>query len=388
MKRVALRLSSLAVMLCSATLLAAAPAQAAGKPPIHVTIVSELSGTGTTAGTNFKNGVEMALKEINAAGGVLGAQVDYEILDSQSTPGVAKALVQKAVDAGSYVVFGPTFSGSVVVSMKETQRAEIPNFVGAEAANITQQGNPYIFRTSLTQLTSMPKVARYLKDTVKAKSVALIWVNNDFGKGGRDALAKALQAGGLGVAADISTDPGQLDFSAAVLKAKQSSADAVFVYTNEEESARALKELRKDGYSKPVVGETTLTGQKVIELAGASANGAAAHVGLTADAPSPLVKAFAEHYEAIYHSKPDHNSIKGYTAPWIMKAGTEQIGKADSKALAKALHGIHLSAAKVPGVLLDMSYDDNGDIDRESFMVKVVDGKQQVFMTLPANGSR
>ena len=73
-------------------------------------------------------------------------------------------------------------------------------------------------------------------------------------------MIKALEAQGIKVAADISTDPGQVDFSGAVLKAKQSNADALFVYTNEEESARALRELRKQGYDKPIVGETTLTG--------------------------------------------------------------------------------------------------------------------------------
>ena len=72
-----------------------------------------------------------------------------------------------------------------------------------------------------------------------------------------------------------------------MLKAKQANADALFVYTNEEESARALRELRKQGYDKPIVGETVLTSQKVIELAGDAANGAVAHVGLTADAPQP-----------------------------------------------------------------------------------------------------
>ena len=76
------------------------------------------------------------------------------------------------------------------------------------------------------------------------------------------------------VVADISTESGQVDFSAPVLKAKQSNADVLFVYTNEEESARALRELRKQGCTKPIVGETTLTGQKVIELAGDAANGA------------------------------------------------------------------------------------------------------------------
>jgi branched-chain amino acid transport system substrate-binding protein len=361
----------------------AAPA-IAQQPPVKFIGLVELSGTGATSGTNFDNGVKLAVKEVNAAGGILGRKIDYTSGDTQSQPQTAKALAQKAVDSGAYVVLGPVFSGSIIVSMAETRRAEITNFTGGEAASITQQGNPYIFRTSFTQDTAMPKVARYLKDTVKAKTVSLMWVNNDFGKGGRDTLVKALDAQGIKVAADISTDPGQVDFSGAVLKAKQSNADALVVYTNEEESARALRELRKQGYDKPIVGETTLTGQKVIEMAGEAANGAIAHVGLTADAPAPAIKAFDERFQKEYKYKTDHNGLKGYTAVYIVKAMTEKMGKFDSKALAAALHGARISAKEHPYVLMDVSFDQNGDLDRESFMTKVIDGKQTVVGTLPA----
>ncbi|HMI11006.1 MAG TPA: ABC transporter substrate-binding protein [Bradyrhizobium sp.] len=355
----------------------------AQQPPVRIVGLVELSGTGATSGTNFDNGVKLAVKEINAAGGILGRKIDYTSSDTQSAPQTAKALAQKAIDDRAYVVMGPVFSGSILVSMAETRRAEIPNFTGGEGAAITQQGNPYIFRTSFTQATAMPKVARYLKDTVKAKTIAMVWVNNDFGKGGRDTMMKALEAQGIKVAADISTDPGQVDFSGAVLKVKQSNADAVFVYTNEEESARALRELKKQGYDKPIVGETTLTSQKVIELAGDAANGAVAHVGLTADAPQPTIKAFDERFQKEYKYKTDHNGLKGYSAMYIVKAVTEKIGKFDPKAFAVAMHGVTLSAKDYPGVLLDVTFDQNGDLDRESFMTTVVNGKQQVVATLP-----
>src|SRR5215203_3238835 len=184
--------------------LALAGAALAQQPPIRIAGIVELSGTGTTSGTNFDNGAKLAAKEINAAGGILGRKVDYTSADTQSNPQIAKALSQKAVDDKVYVVMGPVFSGSIIVSMAETKKAEIPNFTGGEAASITQQGNPYIFRTSFTQTTAMPKVARYLKEGVKAKTIALIWVNNDFGKGGRDTLAKDLDALGIKVVADIS----------------------------------------------------------------------------------------------------------------------------------------------------------------------------------------
>jgi branched-chain amino acid transport system substrate-binding protein len=150
--------SKVPAALALACLLVASTARA----QIKIAVIQELSGTGATAGTNFKNGVDLAVKEINAAGGILGQKLEASVDDTQSNPGVAKALALKAVDDGAFAVFGPTFSGSMVVSMTQTRNAKVPNFTGAEAASLTQQGNPYIFRTSFTQSTSMPKVVRYL----------------------------------------------------------------------------------------------------------------------------------------------------------------------------------------------------------------------------------
>jgi branched-chain amino acid transport system substrate-binding protein len=350
---------------------------------IKIANIVELTGAGATSGTNFKNGVELAVKEINAAGGILGRKIVTTTSDTQSNPGVAKGLSVKAIDDGVFAVFGPVFSGSIMVSMAETRRAEVPNFTGGEAAAITKQGNPYIFRTSFTQDTAMPKVARYIAQDLKAKTVALIYVNNDYGKGGRDSLMKSLDAVGVKVIADISTEQSQVDFSAPVIKAKQANADAVFVYLNEEESARALRELRKQAVTKPIVGETTLVGQKVIELAGEAANGAVAHVGLTVDAPIPAMRAFRARFEKEYKYVTDHNGIKGYTGIYLLKAGIEKVGKLDRKAVAKALHGLQVSAAKEQGVIMDVSIDENGDLDRESFMVEAKNGKQEVKQTLP-----
>jgi branched-chain amino acid transport system substrate-binding protein len=360
---------------------AAAPALAMAQAVPIVGLV-ELSGVGATAGTNFDNGVKLAVKEINAAGGLGGRTIEYSAFDTQTNPGVAKALAQKAIDQNAYVVIGPVFSGSILVSMNETRRAEVPNVIGGEAAAITQQGNPYVFRCSFTQAAAMPKVAHYIKNSVKANTVAVVYVNNDFGKGGRDAIVKELESQGIKVVADVSTDPGQVDFSGPVLKVKQSNADALFVYTNEEESARALRELKKQGYDKPIIGESTLTNEKVIELAGDAANGVVAHVGLTADAPNPTVQTFVKKYEAEYKARPDHNAMKGYTGMHAIKAIQDKLGKLDQKAFAKAMHGANISAAQYPGVLFDVRYDDKGDLDRESFIVKVVNGRSQVIATL------
>ena len=371
-KHFALKLAAVCALAVSAGL-------AQAQDSIKIANIVEMSGPGTTAGTLFKNGVELAIKEINAAGGILGKKITYTSEDTQTNPGVAKGLTQKAVDNDVFAIFGPVYSGSIMVSMAESKRGEVPNFTGGEAAAITQQGNPYVFRTAFGQSVSFPKLARYI--TTKSKSLAVIYVNNDFGKGGRDTIAKLLEGSPTKIVADISTDAGQVDFSAAVLKAKQTNADAVFIYVNEEESARLLRELRKQGWNKPMIGETTLTGQKVIELAGEAANGAVAHVGLTVEAP-PL-KAFGARYKAEYKAESDHNGVKGYTGVYILKAAIEKAGKLDRKAVAQALKNSCFSTKQTPNILMDVCFDDKGDLDRESFLVEVKAGKGEVVATLP-----
>ncbi|WP_394789845.1 ABC transporter substrate-binding protein [Rhodoferax sp.] len=372
-----------ALKFVAACAIAASAGGAFAQATIKIANIVELSGGGATAGTNFKNGVELAVKEINAEGGILGKKIETITTDTQSNPGIAKGLTQKAIDNDVFAIFGPVFSGSIMVSMAESRRAEIPNFTGGEAASITKQGNPYVFRTSFTQETAMPKVARYINQVTKAKTLAVIYVNNDFGKGGLDSIKKALAGTDTKIVAEISSDSGQVDFSAPVLKAKQSNADAVFAYSNEEESARMLRELRKQGWTKPIIGETTLTGQKVIDLAGDAANGAIAHVGLTVDAPIPSIRAFRAKFEKAYNYTSDHNGMKGYSGIYVLKAAIEKVGKLDRKAVAAALHGLKVSTDKYPGVLMNVEFDKNGDLDRESFIVEVKNGKQEVVDMVP-----
>src|SRR5882762_2121508 len=340
------------------------------------------------AGASAQQTVNMpiAIEEINAKGGILQRKINAPQADTQSNAGISRAQVQKAIDGDPYVILGPVFSGSVKVNMVLAQQAEVPQIVGAEAADITQAGNPYIFRTSFGQQMSMPKIANYLRDGLKARTVAVLWVNNDFGKGGRDTFVKEMAARNIKVVSDVSTESGQMDFAADVVKLKGANADAIFVYTNEEESARFLREARKQGIDKPLIGETTLLGQKVIDMAGPAANGARGHVGLSADAPVPAVLAFKEKFNKRFSYVPDHNGIKGYTGVYAVKYATEQIGKFDRKLLARTMHGLTIKPEQEPGILMETTWDNNGDIDRISFLAEVVDGKQKIVQTLPKLG--
>jgi branched-chain amino acid transport system substrate-binding protein len=350
---------------------------------IKIPNIIELSGAGATVGNNWKNGSSLAVDEINAAGGILGKKIQLEFVDTGSDPGKARAAIQRALDDKPIAIFGPIYSGSVSATLQLTNEAQVPQVIGGEAANLTAQGSKYLFRTSFGQNVSMPKIANYLRDEVKAKTLSIIYVNNDFGKGGRNAIIKELESRGIKAVADLSTESGQADFAADVIKLKGANADAVFVYLNEEESARFLIEARKQGLDKPLIGETTLLGQKVIDLAKDAANGVKGHVGLTVDAPIPAIQAFGKKFEAKFGYKPDHNGVKGYIAPYMIKAAAEKAGKLDAKAIAAALHGLTITPDKVPGILIEATWDDTGEIDRISFLAEVRDGKQVITQTLP-----
>jgi len=248
-------------------------------------------------------------------------------------------------------------------------------------------GDRYLFRTSFGQQIGMPKIANYIRDDLKAKTVALIWVNNDFGKGGRDNLIKQLAERNIKLVADVSTESGQVDFAADVVKLKAANADAVFVYSNEEECARIMREARKQGLKGPFVGDTTLLSQKTIELAGDAANGVQGHVGLTADAPIPAVTEFTAKFQKRFNYKPDHNGIKGYTAVYAVKYVTEKkLGKFDRKAFAQTMHGLTITPQDEPAILIETTWDNTGEIDRISFLAEVVAGQQKITKILPKLG--
>ena len=374
----------LRTMLC-ATATAALTTGAALADTVKIADIAELSGAGAAAGTVWADGVHLALDEINADGGILGMQVEMAEYDSQTDPLQSRALVQKAIDEGAFALLGTVYSSSTVVNMLVAQQNGIPQFTGSEAPSITEKGNPYIFRTTFGAQKGMPKIGAYLKDDMGVSKVAVVWANTEYGKGGHDAFSGVADEMGLEIVADVPTEQGQADFSADVLRVKNSGAEVVFVYLTEEESARFLIEAAKQNLEIPRIGDTVLGSQKVIDLAGAAAEGTLSHVGLSADAPVPLLTEMSDRFAERFGYRPDHNAIKGYIGVYAIKYGTEIAGEADSQKLADTMHGLCLDPAEYPGVLMNICWDENGEVSRESFLVEVRDGAQTISKTLPAN---
>ena len=127
--------------------------------------------------------------------------------------------------------------------------------------------------------------------------------------------------------------------------------------------------------------EAGISGGAIFDALVAAANGAVAHVGLTVEAPQ--LQAWGKKFQAAYNTSSDHNGVKGYTGVYVLKAAIEKAGKVDRKAAAAAIRNSCFTAKQYPGVLMDVCFDDKGDIDRESFITEIRNGKTVVAETLP-----
>jgi branched-chain amino acid transport system substrate-binding protein len=350
---------------------------------VKIGIVCELSGSGAPAGMRWQRGILMAVDEINAAGGILGRQIETFSLDSKTEPPVSVAAMKKAIEKDPYVVMGTVYSSSTVVNMHVLEKAGIPQFTGSTAPPITQKGNQNIFRTDFSSALVTQKMVKWLSESLGVKKMAWVYANDAMGKGLRDSLGPPLTKEGIKLVADITTEVGQADFTGELARVKTSGADTFFVHLHEEESGRILPQVRELGLGKSmkIVGVETLVTEDTLRLAGDAANGVQSHIGL-----SPVTSEFkpiADRYIKKYNEVPDHNFFKAYMGMQIVKAITEEIGTFDRQKLRDTLHNHTLCLKDHPGIVMDVRYDENGDIDKKSFLVKVENKKHVITGVVP-----
>ena len=293
-------------------------------------------------GVNWRAGIEHAVGEINDAGGILGCQITTEFQDTQADPDVSKQVVAEGVEKDPYAILGTVFSSSTIVNMIEAQRAEIPMFVGAEAPAITNRAengdNNFIFRTSFGSDNAAPKLVNYMVEQGVQK-VDIVFKNDEYGAGGSAAHKAEFEEAGIAIGQEILVQPDQSDLSGEVTQLAGSDADAVFVFLTELETAAFLDEVQNQALDKPLYGSDVLVSGSVLELAQpGAADGAQAHVGLSANAP-----VFADWIAAHEAFHPgitgiDHNNIKGYLSVHMVKELTEQVGSFDRLALSEIAH--------------------------------------------------
>jgi branched-chain amino acid transport system substrate-binding protein len=363
-----------------ATLLHALPAPAQG--PVKLAIVAEITGGGAPSGTMWRDGVILGVEEINKRGGILGRPLESFVMDTQSDPPTSVAVIRRAINERPFAIMGTVYSSSTVANMEFARQAGIPQISGSESVLVVNKGNPNIFLTSFSQQVGFAKLVKWLVDDLKADRIALIYVNNAFGKGGRDMFLKFLKDRGRSVVVDISTEVQQADFTAELTQVRAAGATHLMIYSHEEENARLMIQMRKLGLKVEPVGDN-LCAQSTIDAGGEAMNGARCHVPMTALSPVPSMLEMGKRFQERFGRVPDHNGFKGYIGAHLLKAAAERVGALDQAKIRECLHNNLFTAAEEPGLLMDTYVDDKGDADRPSFIVEVKGQKSQVAKVLP-----
>jgi branched-chain amino acid transport system substrate-binding protein len=359
------------------------PASAQG--PIRLAIVAEITGGGAPSGTMWRDGVILGVEEINKKGGIVGRSLETFVMDTQSDAPTSVAVIRRAINEHPFAVMGTVYSASTVANMEIARQAGVPQVSGSESVLVVSKGNPNIFLTSFSQQVGFAKLVKWVADDLKAEKIALIYVNDAFGKGGRDMFLKFLKERGKAVVADISTEVQQADFTAELTQVRGSGATHLMIYSHEEENARLMIQMRKLGLKVEPVGDN-LCAQTTIDAGGEAMNGARCHVPMTALSPVPSMLEMGKRFQERFGRVPDHNGFKGYIGAHLLKAAAERVGALDQGKIRDCLHNNLFLAADEPGLLMDTFVEESGDADRPSFIVEVKGQKSQVIKVLPFLG--
>jgi branched-chain amino acid transport system substrate-binding protein len=354
---------------------------ASAQEPVKIAIVAEITGGGAPSGTMWRDGVLLGVDDINAAGGILGRQIEASVADTQTDPPTSVAVMRRAINDAPFAIFGTVYSSSTVANMDVARQAGIPQISGSESAIVVSKDNPNIFLTSFSQQVGFAKLVKWIVEDLKAEKIALIYVNDAFGRGGRDAFIKFLEERGQSLVADISSEVQQADFTPELTEVRNSGATHLMIYNHEEENARIMIQIRKMGLDIETVGDN-LCAQTTISAGGDALNGAKCHVPMTALSPLPAMVAMAKKFEQKYGRVSDHNGFKGYIGVHLLKAAVERVGAFDQEKVRECLHEYLFTEADEPGLLMDTYVFKNGDADRGSFIVEVKEQKSEVAQVL------
>ena len=364
-----MRNGSMAIGMAMALLLLAGGA-AAGD--IKIGMVTPVTGSAAESGKYSQIGAQMAIDEVNAAGGVLGNMLKLVVEDDQTTnPGAVDAFSRLATDSEIPAFLGPIRSTEVDAMSPDILKIGKPVFIGGTAPKLTHQGNPWLFRCRPNDSYSARVIADFGADTLGLKKWAVLHSTDAFGTGGATALTEALSKKGLTPTVDEGYPNQSADFSAVVLDIKKSGADVIGSYfTFESDLGVFAKQAKQFGLRAKWVGSPSITTAPALNLAGPALFGTYGIADFAADS-SPEAKAFAEKYEKTAHALADNFGSWTYDAIHILARAMNDAKSTEPDKVRAAV----LAIRDYKGAEGTYNYDQNGDGLHGYNVVRNEDGK-------------
>ena len=335
-----------------AAMLVAGAFGAATAADIKIGAAEALSGAAGQYGASIRNGFELAVEEINAAGGVKGNKIALQIEDEQTKKEQAIDVFKKLIFQDKVLMlFGPTLSNSAQAADPIAQAAKIVVFGTSNTADgITSIGD-YVFRNSVTEADVLPETLRVAVKHTGLKKVAILYGNDDvFTKSGYDAFKKALDDLKIPVTTTETFAKGDVDFKAQLTKIKASGADAIVLSALIAEGAPIMVQARQLGIDLPVIGGNGMNSVKIFDLAKEKSDNLWVGSPWSLNNQTKENQHFVVAYTQKYKSAPDQFAAQAYDA---MNIAAQAIGKvkftgkleADRTALRDALPSVTWTGA-------------------------------------------
>jgi len=306
--------------------------------PIRIGLSAPLTGFGAPDGLSVRQAVELGVKQINAAGGVLGRQIRLIVYDDQAAPPQGVAVAQRLIERDRVVAaVGGSYSGATRGAAPIFQQNRVP-FVVAYAVHpdITKAG-PYVFRVGFLGPVEGAGAAEVARLYFNAQRVAMMTMDNDFGRALAQGFRERAARIALNVVGEVVYPLGEKDMAPHVTRVRGLNPDLIFVSGLFNEAALITRTVRQLGVRAQILGEEGFDSPKYLELAGVDAEGVVIVTNLNRDDPRAVVQTFLKDYRAAYRMEADMVGASAYDALRIIVDGLRRAGTTEATKLRDAI---------------------------------------------------
>jgi branched-chain amino acid transport system substrate-binding protein len=362
------------------TLLTALVPAVQAQDTIKIGEFGSLTGDNASFGISQNNGVQMAVEEINAAGGVLGKKIELIVEDNQTKQGETTTIVRKLISQDHVVaLIGEVASSKTLEAAPIAQESKIPDIATAATnPRVTQTGD-YIFRVCFTDDFQAVVIARFVLEKLEKKKVAFMTdVKQDYSVGLTGIAKDYLLKHGGEVVKEQSYSSGDKDFRAQLTDIKSANPDVIITTGYYPEAALIAKEARQLGIKSVLVGGDGWDGASLIPVGGKAIEGAYFSNHFSVEDKSPAVQDFVSKYKQKYNALPDAFAALGYDAIKLLADAITRAGGTDPQKLRDAI----ASTKNFPGVSGTITINPERNATKSAVILTIKDGAVHYFDTV------